>query len=114
MRRTKPKPEPPTDAAGAPAGYISADERRAAGEFPNQHAGGAGLPAWTSADRPIVDTDVVLWYTFGVTHLPRPEDWPVMPVDTVSFWLKPFGFFDRNPALDVPRPQEHCHGQHPH
>jgi primary-amine oxidase len=25
-----------------------------------------------------------------------------MPVDTVSFWLKPVGFFDRNPALDVP------------
>jgi primary-amine oxidase len=25
-----------------------------------------------------------------------------MPVDTVSFWLKPFGFFDRNPALDLP------------
>jgi primary-amine oxidase len=25
-----------------------------------------------------------------------------MPVDTVSFWLKPFGFFDRNPTLDVP------------
>jgi hypothetical protein len=20
----------------------------------------------------------------------------------VSFWLKPFGFFDRNPSLDVP------------
>ena len=24
-----------------------------------------------------------------------------MPADTVNFWLKPFGFFDRNPALDV-------------
>ena len=24
-----------------------------------------------------------------------------MPADTVSFWLKPFGFFDRNPSLDV-------------
>jgi primary-amine oxidase len=24
-----------------------------------------------------------------------------MPVDVVSFWLKPFGFFDRNPSLDV-------------
>jgi primary-amine oxidase len=26
-----------------------------------------------------------------------------MPVDSVSFWLKPFGFFDRNPSLDVAR-----------
>jgi primary-amine oxidase len=45
---------------------------------------------------------VVLWYVFGIHHITRPEDWPVMPSDIVSFWLKPFGFFDRNPALDVP------------
>jgi primary-amine oxidase len=88
-------------------------ERYAAGDYPNQHAGGAGLPAYTSADRPIVDTDLVLWYTFGAHHVVRPEDWPVMPVSTVGFWLKPVGFFDRNPALDVPQPMLHgaaaCH-----
>lgn len=78
-----------------------ADERRAAGEYPNQHAGGDGLPRWTAADRSLVDTDVVLWYTFGVTHFVRPEDWPVMPVEYTGFLLSPFGFFDRNPALDV-------------
>jgi primary-amine oxidase len=77
------------------------DERRAAGEYPNQHAGGDGLPRWTAADRSLVDTDVVLWYTFGVTHFVRPEDWPVMPVEYTGFLLSPFGFFDRNPALDV-------------
>src|SRR3954469_9475916 len=77
------------------------DERRAAGEFPNQHAGGDGLPAWTAADRSLEDTDVVLWYTFGVTHFVRPEDWPVMPVEYTGFTLMPVGFFDRNPALDV-------------
>ena len=44
----------------------------------------------------------MLWYVFGIHHITRPEDWPVMPADVVSFWLKPFGFFDRNPALDVP------------
>ncbi len=78
-----------------------ADERRAAGEYPNQHAGGDGLPSWTAADRSLVDTDIVLWYTFGVTHFVRPEDWPVMPVEYTGFLLSPFGFFDRNPALDV-------------
>jgi primary-amine oxidase len=78
------------------------DERRAAGEYPNQHAGGDGLPRWTAADRPIADTDVVLWYTFGVTHFVRPEDWPVMPVEYTGFLLQPMGFFDRNPALDIP------------
>jgi primary-amine oxidase len=77
------------------------DERRAAGEFPNQHEGGDGLPRWTAADRPLEDTDVVLWYTFGVTHFVRPEDWPVMPVEYTGFVLMPVGFFDRNPALDV-------------
>ncbi len=77
-------------------------QRRAAGDYPNQHAGGAGLPAWTAQDRPLVDTDVVLWHTFGVTHLPRPEDWPVMPVEYTGFTLLPYGFFERNPALDVP------------
>ena len=80
----------------------SQDERRAAGEHPNQHEGGDGLPAWTAADRDVTDTDVVLWYTFGVTHVPRPEDWPVMPVEYTGFLLQPVGFFDRNPALDVP------------
>jgi primary-amine oxidase len=85
-----------------------ADERRAAGDHPNQHAGGDGLPRWTAADRPIADTDVVVWHTFGVTHIPRPEDWPVMPVESTGFLLAPVGFFERNPALDVPPSPEHC------
>ena len=85
------------------------DERRAAGDFPSQHPGGAGLPAWTAADRSLVGTEVVVWHTFGVTHVPRPEDWPVMPVESTGFQLVPSGFFDRNPALDVP-PPDHCDG----
>ena len=85
------------------------EERRAAGDYPNQHEGHAGLPSWTAADRPIVDTDIVLWHSFGVTHIPRPEDWPVMPVEYTGFTLLPSGFFDRNPALDVPPSSDHCH-----
>ena len=85
------------------------EERRAAGEYPNQHEGGDGLPRWTARNRPIVGTDVVCWYTFGVTHFVRPEDWPVMPVEYCGFLLTPFGFFDRNPALDVPPNPAHCH-----
>ena len=83
-------------------------ERWPCGEFPNLSAADFGLPAWTARDRPIEDTDVVLWHVFGLHHLTRPEDWPVMPVDRTSFWLKPWGFFDRNAALDVPpSPNEH-------
>jgi primary-amine oxidase len=77
-------------------------ERWPCGDFPNLSEHDTGLPAWTAQDRPIENTDVVLWYVFGIHHITRPEDWPVMPCDIVSFWLKPFGFFDRNPALDVP------------
>jgi primary-amine oxidase len=82
-------------------------ERYAAGEYPNQHPGGAGLPVYVRDDAPLENTDVVLWYTFGAHHIVRPEDWPVMPVTTIGFMLKPVGFFDRNPALDVPRPTPH-------
>jgi primary-amine oxidase len=86
-------------------------ERYAAGDYPSQHPGGAGLPEWTAADRPVADRDIVVWYTFGHHHVPRPEDWPVMPVATIGFQLKPVGFFERNPALDVPPPKPHA-GHH--
>lgn len=80
------------------------DERYPAGDYPNQHPGGAGLPEWTRANRAIEQTDLVVWYTVGSHHVSRPEDWPVMPVVRTGFMLKPDGFFDRNPALDVPPP----------
>jgi primary-amine oxidase len=78
------------------------DENYAAGDYPNQSGGEDGLPKWTAADRPILNEDVVLWYTFGHTHIPRPEDYPVMPTAYIGFLLKPNGFFDMNPANDVP------------
>ena len=78
------------------------EQRWPAGEHVNQNAGGAGLPEYTAADESIDGADLVLWHTFGMTHFPRTEDWPVMPIDTCGFTLKPSGFFDRNPALDVP------------
>ena len=79
-----------------------------AGNFVNQNPGGAGLPAFIAGDQDIDGADVVLWHTFGPTHIPRPEDWPVMPVARCGFVLKPTGFFDRNPTLDVPPPAGHC------
>jgi len=77
-------------------------ERWSAGDYPNQSRGGEGLARWTRAGRSVLDTDVVLWYTVGVTHVPRPEDWPVMPVQSAGFSLVPVGFFNRNPALGPP------------
>jgi primary-amine oxidase len=78
------------------------EELYAGGDFPNQSRGGDGLAQWTAANRPIDNQDVVVWYTMGVTHNPRPEDFPVMPVHSAGFRLIPWGFFDRNPALDLP------------
>lgn len=85
----------------------SPGELYAAGDYPNQHAGGAGLPEYTAGDRPIEETDVVVWYTLGSHHAVRLEDWPVMPVGRAGFTLQPAGFFDRNPALDAPKPHSH-------
>jgi primary-amine oxidase len=87
------------------------DEMFAAGNYPNQHAGGDGLPKWMSGNRNLEDKDVVIWYTFGHNHIPRLEDWPVMPVAYTGFSIRPSGFFDRNPALDVPPSSAHCNCQ---
>ena len=84
------------------------DQLHAPGAYVNQNEGGPGLPEWVQADRPLVDADVILWHTIGVVHLPRPEDFPVMPVEYTGFMLKPVGFFERNPALNL-APPEQCH-----
>ena len=85
------------------------DELTATGPYPNQHPGGAGLPAYTKNNRNIENTDLVLWYTLGYHHVPRPEDWPISPVAYCGFSLKPVGFFDTNPVLDV-APSPHANG----
>jgi primary-amine oxidase len=79
------------------------DELYPAGDYPTQSHGGDGLPAWTKADRPIENTDIVVWYTLAFHHVPRPEDWPIMPTAWHEFELRPFDFFSRNPAVDLPR-----------
>jgi len=78
-------------------------ELYAAGRYPNQSPGGGGLPAYVAQHRRVADADLVLWYTMGFHHVPRPEDWPVLATMWHSLALVPDGFFDRNPALDVRR-----------
>jgi primary-amine oxidase len=102
----------PDSSLGKRAGFLryplwvtpyDAGERYPAGDYVFDSKAGDGLPRWTLADRPLENQDLVLWYTLGVTHIPRPEEWPVMPVHRAGFKLLPSGFFTRNPALDLPR-----------
>jgi primary-amine oxidase len=89
------------------------DERWPCGQYPTQSTHDDGMTRWIADDEPLENTDIVLWYVFGIHHITRVEDWPIMPADTVAFWLKPFGFFDQNPSIDVPATMkvdgDHCH-----
>ncbi|PYH93493.1 amine oxidase [Aspergillus ellipticus CBS 707.79] len=79
------------------------DELYAAGEFTNQSSRAVGVETWAQRNDHTENEDVVLWHTFGLTHNPRIEDFPVMPMERISVMLRPDGFFTRNPALDVPQ-----------
>ncbi len=78
-------------------------ELYAAGDYPTGSVAGQGLPEWTRNNRPIADTDIVLWYTIGFHHVARPEDWPVLPLELHGFDIKPAAFFSRSPAMTIPR-----------
>lgn len=78
------------------------DERYPSGEYTPQGDGSVGLPDWTAGNRNVAEEDIVLWHAFGVCHLPRVEDFPVMPCEITGFSLKPENFFDGNPAIDLP------------
>ncbi|MEI3845502.1 MULTISPECIES: primary-amine oxidase [unclassified Microbacterium] len=84
------------------------EERYPAGDVVNQSAPEQGLPVFAADDASLDGADLVLWHTFGLTHFPRTEDWPIMPVDACGFTLTPHDFFDRNPTLDVPASPAAC------
>ena len=68
------------------------------------------LGAWTARSDKTEDSDIVVWHSISLTHNPRPEDYPVMPCDTMTVSLKPSGFFEQNPALDVPQSMQSTNG----
>ncbi|KAM0458314.1 hypothetical protein ACHAPV_006125 [Trichoderma viride] len=79
-----------------------------AGRHTMQSAGGDGIATAierrrrdASVDTSVRNEDIVVWHTFGSTHNPRIEDWPVMPAEKMVVGLKPFNFFGGNPGLDV-------------
>ena len=73
----------------------------AAGKWTNQSQGGGGVREWAEREE-AVDGEPVLWVQFGINHVPRIEDWPIMPCETMRVGLRPANFFTSNPARDVP------------
>lgn len=79
------------------------DRIYAAGEFTNQSQNDTGLAVWANGEDDVRNTDNIVWCTLGFTHIPKPEDFPVMPVEMHEIGITPFGFFEKNPALDLPQ-----------
>lgn len=78
------------------------------GRHTMQSLGGEGIATGIEARRndpgastSVRNEDIVVWHTFGSTHNPRIEDWPVMPSEKMLVGLKPVNFFTGNPGLDV-------------
>lgn len=74
----------------------------AGGFYTNQSRGGTGVRSWADRKDDIVDSDLVVFVQFGINHVPRVEDFPVMPCEILKVSLKPVNFFEKNPAIDVP------------
>ncbi|MEM8694108.1 MAG: primary-amine oxidase [Pseudomonadota bacterium] len=101
----------PEGPSGRRAGYtfkdlwvtaFDPDQRFPAGEFVNGCDGSDGINAYVAGDRDLVGKDLVAWHTFGLHHIPRPEDFPVQPCITCGFKLMPVGFFDDSNVRDLP------------
>jgi primary-amine oxidase len=85
--------------------YVTTHQDRelyAGGWYTNQSRGGTGVRSWADRRDNVKDEDIVVWVQFGINHVPRIEDFPVMPCEVMKVSLKPVNFFDKNPALDVP------------
>ncbi|KAF4979775.1 hypothetical protein FZEAL_4079 [Fusarium zealandicum] len=67
-----------------------------------QSIGGTGIKAWIDHPEAVVDEDIVIWHTFGFNHIPRVEDFPIMPAEIAQMHLKPYNFCNYNPTNDVP------------
>ncbi len=75
-------------------------ELYAAGAYPDQAKNDYRDTLYHYAnDDSIYDKDIVVWYSLGMTHVPRVEDYPLMSDVKLGVSFLPDGFFSRNPAL---------------
>ncbi|GMM28041.1 hypothetical protein DAMA08_007570 [Martiniozyma asiatica (nom. inval.)] len=65
--------------------------------------GDVGMRKWIGDGTDnIQNTDILVYHTFGISHFPAPEDFPLMPAEPITLMLRPRHFFTENPALDIP------------
>ena len=74
------------------------------GHYPNQPPQDYADTLYHYAnDQSVFDRDIVVWYSLGETHVPRSEDYPLMPTMKLSVLFRPDGFFSRDPSLGLAR-----------
>lgn len=74
------------------------------GRYPNQPPPGyVDTLYYYANEQSVFDRDIVVWYSLGETHVPRPEDYPLMPTMKLSVVFRPDGFFARDPSIGLAR-----------
>ncbi|GME81606.1 unnamed protein product [Ambrosiozyma monospora] len=61
-----------------------------------------GMREWIGdGEDNIENTDILAFHTFGISHFPAPEDFPLMPSEPITLLMRPRHFFLENPGLDI-------------